>query len=251
MDAEENRRHILLQREYDAGAYKTVAIIFHDDSCETEKEELKELKLAYWIVAVRNPDKPSKMTFAEAIALVKKEVTSKDAGLPKLFDNVGEKCYKDHLWKLQQTGSAALSDLKELLNNADVAVLEISHELDERLKVLNRLGNEWLKKLGTFISEECSKDRIQISAYEDKGKCRHLAVFNQSGDYKILILLTVSDNDEETRIRALLKDIPRGTKWEEVSRAGKHRNSWVRLRTEIENFMVAITLFLVKTMLDD
>jgi hypothetical protein len=48
-----------------------------------------------------------------------------------------------------------------------------------------------------------------------------------------------------------LKDIPRGTKWEEVSRAGKHRNSWVRLRTEIENFMVAITLFLVKTMLDD
>jgi hypothetical protein len=162
MDAEENRSHILLQREYDAGAYKTVAIIYHDDSCETEKEELKELKLAYWIVAVRNPDKPSKMTFAEAIALVKKEVTSKDAGLPKLFDNVGEKCYKDHLWKLQQTGSAALSDLKELLNNADVAVLEISQELDERLKVLNRLGNEWLKKLGTFISEECSKDRIQV-----------------------------------------------------------------------------------------
>ncbi|CBY36503.1 unnamed protein product [Oikopleura dioica] len=251
MDAEENRSYILLQREYDAGAYKTVAIIYHDDSCEPEKEELKELKLAYWIVAVRNPEKSSKMTFADAIALVKKEVTSKDAGLPKLFDNVGEKCYKDHLWKLQQTGSAALSDLKELLNNADVAVLEISHELDERLKVLNRLGNEWLKKLGTFISEECSKDRIQISAYEDKGKCRHLAVFNQSGDYKILILLTVSDNDEETRIRALLKDIPRGTKWEEVSRAGKHRNSWVCLRTEIENFMVAITLFLVKTMLDD
>ena len=91
-----------------------------------------------------------------------------------------------------------------------------------------------------------------MTPYEDTiGKCRHLAVFNQSGDYSILILLTVSDNDEETRIRALLKDIPRGTQWEEISKAGKYRNSWMNLRTEIENFMVAITLFLVKTMLDD
>ena len=67
----------------------------------------------------------------------------------------------------------------------------------------------------------------------------------------MLILLTVSDDDEETRIRALLKDIPRGTQSEEISKAGKYRNSWMNLRTEIENFMVAITLFLVKTMLDD
>ena len=161
-DADENRSYILLQREYDSGAFKTVAIIYHDDSAEPEKEEIKQLKLAYWIICVQNPEKSSNLTFNDAIALIEKEVTSKDAGLPKLFDNVGEKCYKDHLWKLQQTGTAALSDLKELLNNADVAVMEISHELDERLKTLSRLGNEWLKKLGTFIREECSKDRIQV-----------------------------------------------------------------------------------------
>lgn len=249
-DSHENRSYILLQREYDGGAYKAVGIIYHDDN-ESSIEEVKQLKLAYWIVAVRNPEMDSDMTFADAIDMIKTEVISREAGLPKLFDNVGEKCYKDHLWNLQKKGKATLPDLKELLNNADVAVIEISHEADERLKSLTRLGRQWLNKLGDFIKNECSEDRIQVQQFEEKGKCRHLAIFNQSGDYSILILLTVSENDEETRIRALLREVPRGTSCLELQQTVKYRNCWINLRTEIENFMVAITLYLIKTMLDD
>ena len=61
------------------------------------------------------------------------------------------------------------------------------------------------------------------------------------------------EGEEQTRIRALLKDVPRGMTWKEIrdSKKAKIKNTWENLRVEIENFMVSISLFLLKTMIDD
>jgi len=64
------------------------------------------------------------------------------------------KNYLDHLWKQQAKGQATLSDLKELMEYADVSVLEISHELDTRLIELTKLNTKWFEKLGEYLKEE-------------------------------------------------------------------------------------------------
>lgn len=141
--------------------------------------------------------------------------------------------------------------------NADVAVLEISHELDKRLIELTKLNKKWFDKLGDYLKNECTTANciaaMQVNNFDEKGKCRHLAIFRREADYSILIVLTVGEEncDDNTRIRALLKDVPRGMTWEAIRDKPALSQCWRNLRTEIENFMVSIALFLVKTMIDD
>ena len=86
-ETEEKRSYILLKKDYDE--FSAVCIIYHDD----EHKNDRELKLNYWIVLVRR-EKHSKKSFQSALKEIKDQIHSKQEGLPKLFDNVGEKCYK-------------------------------------------------------------------------------------------------------------------------------------------------------------
>ena len=181
-------------------------------------------------------------------------------------------CVADHLWKQQAAGKATLSDLKELMKNADVAVLEID-KIDNRLVELTKLDKKWFDKLGDYLKNELTGEDhlMQVNNFDEKSKCRHLAIFRREADYSILIVLTVGEEQGDqsgklghlgnTKIRALIKDIPRRTAdgadmtWEHIyqphSSDRKFEKHSRNLRIEIENFMVSIALFLVKTMIDD
>ena len=71
--------------------------------------------------------------------------------------------FKDHLWKQQQAGKATLSDFKELLDYADVAVLEISREIDKRLIELTKLNKKWFDKLGEYLKNELYDEGLDKS----------------------------------------------------------------------------------------
>jgi hypothetical protein len=93
---------------------------------------------------------------------------------------------------------------------------------------------------------------LKVKTHIENDQCRHMAIFRREADYTIMIVLTVGEGEgnESTRIRALLKDVPRGTTWQAIRDNPKLSKCWNNLRIDIENFMVSISLFLVKTMIE-
>ena len=61
----------------------------------------------------------------------------------------------------------------------------------------------------------------------------------------MLLVLTVDDDGTKTRLRALLKDEPRSVQMAELRKEVKEH-----LRTEVENLIQSISLFLFRTMID-
>ena len=43
--------------------------------------------------------------------------------------------------------------MTELLSNADVCLIEISHEVDTRLLEFTKLKREWFQQLGKYLKE--------------------------------------------------------------------------------------------------
>ena len=86
-DTDEFRSYILLKKDYES--FSAVCIIYHDDEHKVDRE----LKLNYWIVVAQTRE-GEKKSFESALKQIKEQIHSKSDGLPKLFDNVGEKCYK-------------------------------------------------------------------------------------------------------------------------------------------------------------
>ena len=82
--------------------------------------------------------------------------------------------------------------------------------------------------------------------------CNHLAIFRCESDYSVLLVLTVGDQEgDETRLRAFLKDATRNVTWEQISNEPKYSKVKNHLRTEVENLVQCISLFLFKTMISD
>ena len=82
--------------------------------------------------------------------------------------------------------------------------------------------------------------------------CNHLAIFRCESDYSVLLVLTVGDQEgDETRLRAFLKDATRNVTWAEISENPKYSKVKNHLRTEVENLVQCISLFLFKTMISD
>ena len=46
-----------------------------------------------------------------------------------------------------------MADMTELLSNADVCLIEISHEVDTRLLEFTKLKREWFQQLGKYLKE--------------------------------------------------------------------------------------------------
>ena len=61
--------------------------------------------------------------------------------------------FVDHLWTKQKHGKGDLADMTELLSNADVCLIEISHEVDTRLLEFTKLKREWFQQLGKYLKE--------------------------------------------------------------------------------------------------
>ena len=51
--------------------------------------------------------------------------------------------------------------MNELLSNADVCLIEISHEVDTRLLEFTKLKREWFQQLGKYLTEISSKAETQ------------------------------------------------------------------------------------------
>ena len=87
---------------------------------------------------------------------------------------------------------------------------------------------------------------FKVNEFIDEAKnMYHLAIFRCESDYSVLLVLTVDDDGTNTRIKALLKDEPRSVKWAELRKEVKDH-----LRTEVENLIQSISLFLFRTMID-
>ena len=112
---------------------------------------------------------------------MKDYINSPTLGLAKRFSDVGERCYKDHLWTQQKHGKSDLAEMTELLTNADVCLIEISHEVDTRLLEFTKLKREWFQQLGKYLidfsklAETQSKSQIQVRYFEIRSKfCQNL-----------------------------------------------------------------------------
>ena len=80
----------MLRKVFDT--FNAVCIIYHDDEHKVDRE----LKLNYWIVVTQTRE-ANRSEFQAALKEIKRNIHSREDGLPKLFDNVGEKCYKGEI----------------------------------------------------------------------------------------------------------------------------------------------------------
>ena len=94
-ETDELRSYILVKDDYPT--FSAACIIYHDDlENDGSKEGQNVLKLNYWIVVVKTGTQLDETgtKFQDALAKIKEKIECKENGLPKLFDNVSEKCYK-------------------------------------------------------------------------------------------------------------------------------------------------------------
>ena len=54
-----------------------------------------------------------------------------------------------------------MADMTELLSNADVCLIEISHEVDTRLLEFTKLKREWFQQLGKYL-KEISQNQVRV-----------------------------------------------------------------------------------------